>query len=87
MDFLFCVLTEEPSVADFEEFFNQVATLMNILVRRPDWKVIRPVTEQLWMGEMTWREFISSMMEDHLQDNRHATHRTSEKSGKLHFLY
>lgn len=81
MDLLYQVLVQNPPYTRLEQFSQDVNALMNIVADKPQWDNIQEITQQLWMGEMTWREFVDDMMANHLQQLRDASDKTSEKTG------
>jgi hypothetical protein len=54
--------------------------LLNIVVPEPDWDKMRDIANQLWLGEMTWREFVDALMTTHLSGGN-AMSTTSEHKG------
>lgn len=82
MDLLFCVLTEKPPYTHFQQFMQDLNSLLTIIAPTPKWKQVRALAMQLWMGEMTWREFSEDMIEIHLREMKDATANTSETKGE-----
>ncbi|KAG2352437.1 hypothetical protein BDR07DRAFT_1498312 [Suillus spraguei] len=68
MEFLYCVLTQNPPYARFEQFLQDMNMLVNIVGKTASWNDIKELAQQLWMGEMTWREFVNYTMEHYLKD-------------------
>jgi hypothetical protein len=59
---------------------QDLKALLNIVVPDPDWVKIEDVANQLWLGEMTWREFVDELMTSHLSGGN-AVPTTSEQKG------
>jgi hypothetical protein len=84
MDLLFFILTQTAPKASFQEFSQTLSSLLNIIVDMPpEEEEVRTISRQLWMGEMTWREFVEAMMTDYLAELPNTASRTSEKRGIL----
>lgn len=83
MDMFFYVLSEDPPYSDVEEFMGDVDSLLTILTSRPELENARVLVNQLWMGEMTWREFVEDFMHIYLQQVKEASSKTSERKGNL----
>ncbi|KAG1828302.1 hypothetical protein DFJ58DRAFT_849130, partial [Suillus subalutaceus] len=81
MDLLFYVLRENPPYSHFWQFMQDLNSLLTIVaaVPIPERKQVWVLAKQLWMGEMTWREFSDHMMQIHLREVKDATAKTSEK--------
>ncbi|KAG1718519.1 hypothetical protein EDB19DRAFT_1920485 [Suillus lakei] len=80
MDLLFFILTQTAPKASFQEFSQTLSSLLNIIVDMPpEEEEVRTISRQLWMGEMTWREFVEAMMTDYLAELPNTASRTSEK--------
>ncbi|KAG2029990.1 hypothetical protein BDR03DRAFT_987380 [Suillus americanus] len=79
IDFLFYVLNEGPQYTVIEEFIQDLSALLNIVATaEPDWDDIHNIANQLWLGEMTWREFVDALMRTHLR-LRNVVSATSEQ--------
>jgi hypothetical protein len=83
MDMLFYVLSQDPRYSDVEEFMGDVDSLLTILTSRPELENARLLVNQLWMGEMTWREFVEDFMHIYLQQVKEARSNTSERKGNV----
>jgi hypothetical protein len=78
IDLLYCVLKEDPPYTDIKEFIQDLDALFNIVTDDPNLEQIHYLAMQLWLGEMTWREFVVDLMRNHLR-LRHAASSTSEE--------
>ncbi|KAG2028426.1 hypothetical protein BDR03DRAFT_988461, partial [Suillus americanus] len=67
MDFLFHVLNEGPDYTAIKEFMQDLNALLNIVAAEPDRDAVSNIANQLWFGQMTWREFAKDMMRNHLR--------------------
>ncbi|KAG2352998.1 hypothetical protein BDR07DRAFT_1383652 [Suillus spraguei] len=77
IDFLFYVLNEKPLYTVFEQFTQDLDALLNIVTEDPDREDVYNIANQLWFGEMTWREFVDTLMSIHLR-LKNAVSTTSE---------
>jgi hypothetical protein len=80
IDFLYYVLKEDPPYTQVEEFLQDLDTLFNMVATGPDMGHIHGLGKQLWYGELTWREFVEALMNNHLP-HRYAVATTSEQKG------
>jgi hypothetical protein len=81
IDLLYFVMTDGTPSVTFKDFIQVLDSLLHIVVPTPKLDEARHMAKQLWMGEMTWREFVEAMMKDHLHRLPDATSYTSEKRG------
>jgi hypothetical protein len=81
IDLLYFVLTQDPLYDDIAEFTRDLDGLFMLVVNEPEMEPVHELASQLWLGELTWREFGESLMKDHLH-LRKAVSATSEIKGK-----
>ncbi|KAG2062492.1 hypothetical protein BDR04DRAFT_1123906, partial [Suillus decipiens] len=79
MQFLYKALTQNPPYTRFEQVLQDVNALMNVVSKTHDWSDIEEATQQLWMGEMTWREFVNYLMDNYANHLPLGARRTSER--------
>ncbi|KAG2335984.1 hypothetical protein BDR05DRAFT_953682, partial [Suillus weaverae] len=87
VDLLFFVLTEDPLYTQFQQFLQDLNSLLNMVLDKPKFEQARVIAKQLWRGEMTWREFVDAIMTDHLSRLRNATSETSERPDPANDFY
>jgi hypothetical protein len=81
INLLYFVLTQDPLYDDIVEFTRDLDDLFMLVVNEPEMKPVHKLASQLWLGELTWREFGESLMKDHLH-LRKAISATLEIKGK-----
>ncbi|KAG2121486.1 hypothetical protein DEU56DRAFT_918172 [Suillus clintonianus] len=59
-------LTEDPPYTQLQQFTQVLDSLAYITITHPNWDPLHLIAKQLWFGEMTWREFVDDLIENHL---------------------
>ncbi|KAG2108284.1 hypothetical protein DEU56DRAFT_760667 [Suillus clintonianus] len=79
IDLLYYCITADPPYTHSQQLMRELNSLLSIIVRRPRRQEAESLLTQLWTGEMTWREFVDALMQDHFDNVDGVIAQTSEK--------
>ncbi|KAG2121487.1 hypothetical protein DEU56DRAFT_760665 [Suillus clintonianus] len=81
IDLLFCCLTNDPTYTEFEQFAQVLNSLASIVIPTPDFAGILGLGKRLWLGQVTWKDFVDDFLDNHLTAGDIGTSETSEQLG------